>query len=138
VWHADTDAAHRTMMSTDLGFVHQVLTFTRQHPEAMTGFSFRVYSFITSDGQLLLRYGKQVFSPPEYRRRWWRWLRHYGRWLVREQVTKPYRLRDKEFHEYHRREIDNLIADARGDRASQAVLMSYRQLLLRAQPGVSR
>src|SRR5260370_31964577 len=33
-WHADTEAAFRALTHTDLGFVHQVLTFSRSHPGA--------------------------------------------------------------------------------------------------------
>jgi glycosyltransferase involved in cell wall biosynthesis len=131
VWHADTDVFYRLMLESDFGFVHQAMTYTRFHAEAQTTFSVRVWSLLPIDGLLMLRYGQYAFDETEYRKRWWRWLRHYGRWLVREQVTKRGRWRDREFHDFHRKEIGLLVANAGNDRATRLVLAMYRRFLLR-------
>ena len=46
-WHADTECTYRTLMKSDLGFVHQVLTFTRLHPGAFNlVFTSRKYLYL--------------------------------------------------------------------------------------------
>jgi glycosyltransferase involved in cell wall biosynthesis len=128
LWHADTEAAYRVLVRSDFGFVHQVLTSTRYHPGAATPFSFQVWSYISRDGLLLLRYGPEVMSAAEFQRSKWRWVRRYGRWLLRE-VIRPRRRHDWDFHDFHRREIDLLMAEAVDDRPVRYALSGYRRLL---------
>jgi hypothetical protein len=128
VWHCDTDTAYRVLMQSDFGFVHQVLTCTRRHPGALTPFSHRVWSLITRDGRLLMRYGPALLGRTEYRTYLRRWLWRYGRFLAK-QVLKPSRHRQREFHEFHRREINYLLAEAENDRETRWILGCYRYLL---------
>jgi len=128
LWHADTEAAYRVLVRSDFGFVHQILTSTRFHPGAATPFSFHVWSYITRDGLLLLRYGPLVMSVEEYQAVKWRWVWRYGRWLVRE-MLKPARHRQRDFHDFHRGEIGLLVSEARNDPAVARVLAGYRRLL---------
>jgi glycosyltransferase involved in cell wall biosynthesis len=134
VWHCDTDAAYRVLMQADFGFVHQILTFTRRHADALTPFSNRVWSFISRDGRLLIRYGPRLLAAGEYRRRVRRWLWDYGTWLAK-QAVKPSRRRQPEFQEFHRREITYMIAEAAQDHETRALLSAYRCLLLK--PGTT-
>ncbi len=48
-WHSDTHAAHRTLLGCDLGFVHQVLTYTRLHPKALTASTQRLNSYLPNE-----------------------------------------------------------------------------------------
>lgn len=130
VWHCDTDTAYRVLMESDFGFVHQLLTFTRRHPGALTPFSNRVWSFISRDGRLLIRYGPRLLGPRKYRARVRRWLWDYGSWLAK-QALRPSRHRQPEFQEFHRREIDYLLAEAEAvhDREACLVLARYHRLL---------
>jgi glycosyltransferase involved in cell wall biosynthesis len=128
VWHCDTDTAYRVLMESDFGFVHQALTFTRRHPGALTPFSYRVWSFITRDGRLLMRYGPRLLSAREYRTRIRRWLVKYAAWLVRQSL-KPSRRKQEEFHEFHRREIKYMIAESADDAEVRLVLSLCARLL---------
>jgi glycosyltransferase involved in cell wall biosynthesis len=137
VWHADTDTAYRVLMQSDFGFVHQVLSYTRIHPGALTAFSDRVGSFRTRHGRMLLRYGLQALSPVEYRRRMQRWLGGYARFLFRESV-KLARLGDTEFHAFHVRDMDYMIAEAGQDYRARLVLLILRGLLKSLPEGLPR
>jgi glycosyltransferase involved in cell wall biosynthesis len=128
VWHADTDAAYRVLMESDFGFVHQLLTFTRRHTGALMSYSHRVWSFITRDGRLLMRYGPHVLSPRECRRELRAWLWRYTTWLGK-QTLKPARHRQAEFHEFHQREIDYMLSEAGSDPEVRVALSVCRRLL---------
>jgi glycosyltransferase involved in cell wall biosynthesis len=121
VWHSDTDAAYRVLLGTDLGFVHQVLTFTRLHPAALTSFSHRVNSYVSHEGRMLFRYGAAVMSHAEYRKAVRRWLWQYA-WYLLRQRHKPSRLMDREFHDFHLAEIERMLAEVRKE-------SSFRKLL---------
>jgi glycosyltransferase involved in cell wall biosynthesis len=114
VWHSDTDAAYRSLLSSDLGFVHQVLTFTRLHPGALTSFSRRVNTYVSHAGRMLIRYGPQVLDGAAYRRATRAWLRLYGWWLGKQRL-KPSRWRSGEFLEFHRAEIGRMLAEMSPD-----------------------
>ena len=129
VWHCDTDTAYRVLMCSDFGFVHQVMTFTRRQTQGLNPFSQRVWSFITRDGRLLMRYGPRLLNARTYRAKLRAWLARYGIWLTK-QVLKPWRWRQREFQEFHHREIGYLLAEAHGDYEVQLVLAAYRRLLL--------
>ena len=129
IWHADTETCYRVLLESDLGFEHQILSYTRVHPGAATPFSNTVYSYLSRDGLMLLRYGPSVLSPGEYRSNLWRWVRKYGRWLARQLVLDSARRNNPKFHEFHRGEIDLLVAEARSEPLVRAVLRGYRRLL---------
>jgi glycosyltransferase involved in cell wall biosynthesis len=129
VWHSDTDAAYRSLMESDFGFVHQVLTYTRRHSANLMSFSQRVWSFRSRDLRLLIRYGPRVLSPVEYRSKLREWLFRYGYWLAK-QALKPSRRRQQEFHDFHRREIEYMLAEPGLDRRSRLVLSACHHLLL--------
>jgi glycosyltransferase involved in cell wall biosynthesis len=128
VWHADTDAAYRVLLTADFGFVHQVLTFARVQPLALQQFSNRVWTFMPRDGRLLLRYGPKVMDRAQYRAAIRRWLTQYGVWLAK-QAVKPSRRGQDEFYEFHRREIKYMIGEASSDAEVRTALLLFRLLL---------
>jgi glycosyltransferase involved in cell wall biosynthesis len=136
LWSADTDAAYRALLHSDLGFVHQVLTFTRLHPGARTSFSFRVNTFVSHEGRMLARYGRQVFDEGEYRRKLDNWLWRYT-WYLAKQLLKPSRLRDKAFHQFHRYEIGHIRTELGATGVTDARLRLCLLLLQRAPSGSS-
>jgi len=129
IWHADTDAAFRVCMDHDFGFVHEVLSYTRFHAAAQSSFSMRVNSLRSRDGRLLARYGKRALKHHEYRMRIRNWLAGYGLYLARERL-KASRRTDREYHEFHCREIDDVLSEASVDRWFTTVLPAYRRLFL--------
>jgi glycosyltransferase involved in cell wall biosynthesis len=131
IWHADTDGAFRILLQSDLGFVHQVMTFMRgDNPRGMTSFSWRVYTFLPMEGRALIRFGPAVLSAADYRRAMRTWLKRYARFLFRQSLS-PARHHQPEFHHFHRHEIDCMIAEATRDPETRLILSSIRLLLHR-------
>jgi glycosyltransferase involved in cell wall biosynthesis len=128
VWHADTDAAYRVLMQSDFGFVHQVLTFTRLHPGALTPLSHRANTFLPQELRMNLRYGSAVFSRKEHRKALREWLRAYL-WYLAKQAVKLSRRGDHAFHSFHRREIDLLLREIGDDRAGRLALRLCRAIV---------
>lgn len=110
VWHADTDAAYRLLLESDLGFVHQVLSYTRLHEGALTPFSHQVNSYLTHEGRMLARYGRELLGDERWRDAMRDWLARYL-WYLAKQRVKPSRLGDRRFHSFHRREIGLIEAE---------------------------
>ncbi len=128
VWHSDTEAAYRVLMDSDFGFVPQVLTYTRRHATNLMTFSQRVWSFRSRDLRLLIRYGRRLLSPYEYRTTLRRWLFRYGYWLAK-QALRPERRQQQEFHDFHRREIEYMLNEPGLDTQSRILLSLFRYLL---------
>jgi len=127
VWHSDTDAAFRTLLSCDLGFVHEALTFTRRHPGALTSRSMRVNTYLPNDIRLLIRFGHQVLTRREYHAATRLMVARYG-WFLLRQRLRPARLHDAEFHGYHRAELARMLSELHGERASTVLLKTLRPL----------
>jgi glycosyltransferase involved in cell wall biosynthesis len=113
VWHSDTDAAYRTLLDTDLGFVHEALTFTRLHPAALTSFSERVNSYASHAVRMLVRYGPKVLGAG-FRTAMRTAVRQYGWYLVKQRL-KPSRWSNREFTGFHRQEIGKILAELGGE-----------------------
>lgn len=128
VWAADTDAAYRVLMESDFGFVHRVLTYTRRHAGAQTAFDYRVWSFISRDGRLLMRYGPRLLSRGDYQRRLRGWLWSYASWLAK-QALKPSRRQQREFHDFHLGEIEYMLAEPGLPLETRLALSGLRRLL---------
>jgi glycosyltransferase involved in cell wall biosynthesis len=128
--HADSEAAVEALMRSDLGFVHQVLTFMRgDNVRGLTlSYAYRLLTLLPAEGRLLARFGPRVLSPAEYRHHMRAWLRRYGLWISK-QLVKSSRRRDAEFRTFHHREIDAILSRAEGDREAQVVLRVLRFVL---------
>ena len=133
VWHSDTDAAHRTLLGADLGFVHEVLTFTRLHARSLTCFSDRVNSYLTHAGRMLVRYGPAALGD-RYPAAMRRWLRTYAWWLAK-QALKPSRRASAEFCTFQRAEIDRIRAELGGQAVFSTALRVCRALVPGAEDG---
>ena len=66
--HADTEACLQVLSESDFGFVHQVLTYTRRHNEAVTAFTRRIGTYISSDVGMFQRWGPAFLTPDRYDR----------------------------------------------------------------------
>lgn len=102
--HADLEACFDILQNSDFGFVHQVLTFTRRHNETGTTFARRFNTYIVGDFTVLKRYGPIYLSREEYEKRLQMKIQSYHRFLARS----IFELREKEFWDYHKRELNNL------------------------------
>lgn len=99
-FHADTEACFDLLRTTDLGFVHQVLTRTRVHDEAMTSLAVRINTFHGGWLAILTRYGAYYLEPAEYRRQLARRLWRYGVFLAKALLGRKFS--DEGFRKHHR------------------------------------
>jgi glycosyltransferase involved in cell wall biosynthesis len=98
--HGDTEACFDMLRSTDLGFVHQVLTRTRIHDDALTSFSSRVNTFDSGWLAIVHRHGPRYLDRRAYARRWTSAVVRYLFFLLR--ATLRGKLLDPDFRAHHR------------------------------------
>jgi glycosyltransferase involved in cell wall biosynthesis len=99
-YHADTEVCFELLRTTDLGFVHQVLTYTRIHDAAASSLAMRVNTYPASWLTILVKYGRDYLGPRTYRRRLSAVILRYF-WFVAKAILRG-KLRDPEFREHHR------------------------------------
>jgi glycosyltransferase involved in cell wall biosynthesis len=97
--HADTEACYDLLRTTDFGFVHQVLSYTRTHEGAMTTTAVELNSFITGRLTVLLTHGRDYLGEPEYQRRLARQTLRYAAFLARSVLNGQ--LGDERFRTLH-------------------------------------
>jgi glycosyltransferase involved in cell wall biosynthesis len=105
--HADSEVCFELLRDADLGFVHQILTRTRVHAEAMTSFSVRINTFDDAWLGIHMRYGDLYL----WRRARYVWLAYrlqrYAVFLAKAVVKAKFR--DPQFREYHRAAVGRLL-----------------------------
>ena len=106
--HADQEACFDVLQESDFGFVHQVLTYTRRHNEAVTSFARRNKTKVANRIMLLARWGPVYLTRAEFQRRLAARLLWYAGFLA----ANAHRLRLPGFREYHGRALRNLAAAA--------------------------
>jgi glycosyltransferase involved in cell wall biosynthesis len=100
-FHADTEVCFELLRTSDLGFVHQVLTHTRIHDAAASSLAMRVNTYPASWLTILAKYGRDYLDPRSYRRRLSLVIVRYF-WFIAKAVLRG-KLRDPQFREHHRR-----------------------------------
>lgn len=129
--HDDTEAAYWLLSRHNFGFVHQVLTFARRQPGARMGWAARMNTYTPENIRFLLRFGRAVLLPDEYRRQLRHDLWEYIRFHFR-QMPKPSRLADPRFFELHESEIQAILAEGgNADREVRASVAIIRLMLAR-------
>jgi hypothetical protein len=128
--HSDTEALYWALSESDFGYVHQVLTYSRQQPGARSSFSMRVGTYTPENIRFLLLYGPSALTSAEYRKQLGIELKGYVAWHAR-QVAKPSRIRDVDFYEFHLDAADSIIRESGGDTSVRASMVLVKALLLR-------
>ncbi len=105
--HADTVACYDLLQESDFGFVHQVLTYTRLHSEAMTTTTNAIGTYQPEHLRMLVRYGPACLSEEEYRLR----LAAAGGSYARVLAKRTHRWREPEYREFHKRQLGYLRSD---------------------------
>jgi glycosyltransferase involved in cell wall biosynthesis len=95
--HADTEAFFDILQESDFGFVHQVLSYTRQREESQGSFARDFDSVVLGNFVIFLKYGPVYLEEAEYRRQLNEMARMYHRALARNVL----RFRSQEFWKYH-------------------------------------
>jgi glycosyltransferase involved in cell wall biosynthesis len=105
--HADTEACFELLADADLGFVHQILTRTRIHPDAMTPLSERINTFHDAWLSMHVGYGARCLEPREYYAKLIRRLWRYGVFLTK--ATAKVKVRDPRFRKHHRAALGRVL-----------------------------
>jgi glycosyltransferase involved in cell wall biosynthesis len=99
-FHPDTEACFDLLRTTDLGFVHQVLTHTKIHEEAMSSIAMRINTFHSSWLIILTKYGPDYLDRSAYA---WRLLLVILRYFVFiAKAALQGKFRDPQFRGHHR------------------------------------
>jgi glycosyltransferase involved in cell wall biosynthesis len=106
-FHADTEVCFDLLLDADLGFVHEVLTRTRVHDEAMTSFAVAVNTFHHGWLAIHLKYGRHYLGTSEYYRRLAHRLRVYATDLIKAVITGKFR--DARFRAHHTKTLGFLL-----------------------------
>lgn len=116
--HADKEVCFDLLQSSDFGFVHQVLTYTRRHNEATTTFTRRFNTYRLGGLTILKKYGPLYLEPAEYEQCLKQKIESHYRFLGRQLLE----LKDKEFWNYHQNELNALGYPFRWTRVIKAAL----------------
>jgi glycosyltransferase involved in cell wall biosynthesis len=95
---ADVDACLRCLKDSDLGFVHQILSFERIHDEQLNAKIRELNSELLDRRRILVEFGPHFLSPAEQSRRLDEQLADYWDWLAEACL----RFKGREFWRVHR------------------------------------
>jgi hypothetical protein len=102
--HCDIEVCLDILRNRDFGFVHQVLTFTREHVAAESTFSKRFGTDYLGTLEHLAKYGRTYLSDEEFegclRQSWKSYYAFLG--------AKVFHNKDKRFWEFHRNALERL------------------------------
>jgi glycosyltransferase involved in cell wall biosynthesis len=99
--HGDTEACFALLEHHDLGFVHQVLAFRREHEGAMSSFANRTNSYAAGRLSELMTYGPRCLTEAEQARRLRESLRKYYHYLATQVLER----REPQFWSFHRKKL---------------------------------
>jgi len=102
--YADQEACYKALQDSDFGFVHQVLTYTREHDDSRTASFIRtgLNTDLPSQLNILTKYGPQYLSHAEYQKRLRLVMKRYYRFLCRN----IFLWRSRQFWDYHKSALD--------------------------------
>jgi glycosyltransferase involved in cell wall biosynthesis len=101
---ADFDACLALLKTSDLGFVHQVLTYSRPRPQSIGAISWDMGANFGSLLAILLTYGKACLTREEFKERLDLQLSQYYKFLGRRLLVE----RDPAFWSYHKKTFARL------------------------------
>jgi glycosyltransferase involved in cell wall biosynthesis len=105
-FHADRDVCIEMLKGCDLGFVHQVLTFTRGRPGSLNKFAVDMYWDIGCALQTLVTHGPDVLTPEEFVDCLEKHLAKYYNFLA---VSAMRGRRDETFWNFHRKKLEQTV-----------------------------
>jgi glycosyltransferase involved in cell wall biosynthesis len=101
----DLEACYETLQTTDFGFVHQILTYTRMHDSSVTSlFASRFSTLVPGRIVLLAKYSPIYLTSQEYEQRFQEMLKGYYTMLG----SSVFHRRDKKFWNYHKSVFEEL------------------------------
>jgi len=116
--YADFEVCFALLKTSDLGFVHQVLTFSRPRPRSIGAISADLGANFRSVLGLVFTYGRECLTSEEFEQCLDRQLSQYYRFLGRRLLVE----RDRDFWSYHKARFAEMgIHFSRGRLAKAAV-----------------
>lgn len=110
--HADSEVCLDLLRQADFGFVHQVLTYTRRHNEAVTSSARELNTQKASHYLNIVRYGRAFLSVEQYARQHKKARRTYYRFLAKDLLSTLVKgnawSRTRAFWAYHRQALTDL------------------------------
>jgi glycosyltransferase involved in cell wall biosynthesis len=132
--HADSEACVALLRSCDFGFVHQVLTFTRERPGSLTEFSRGRNTLIAGRLHDLVMHGREFLTPAEFDFCLRRKVDEYYQFLAHSRV----RGRDQKFWDYHKRKLTEAGVGFSRLRLAQAMVARFLNLALNPKSAIER
>jgi hypothetical protein len=128
--HADTEACFAILKTSDFGFVHQVLSFTRVRPQSLSTASFRFQTHFAGTLQVLTAYAPDYLDPREYEFYLEKHLSEYYRYLGKLLLTGS----DTSVWDYHKSQLNKAgVGFSRARLAKGTVAVLFRAAM---HPGV--
>jgi glycosyltransferase involved in cell wall biosynthesis len=124
--HADTAACYEILQTSDLGFVHQVLTYARAHRGSLTfSVARRLNTYLLGHLKILKAYGPVYLTPDEYAHVLQQRLETYYRFLARAILTTG----GPEIWRFHRDGLRSLGFPINRRRLAGALLRQVRRVI---------
>jgi glycosyltransferase involved in cell wall biosynthesis len=124
--HADQEALFAILNTSDLGFVHQVLSFTRKRPEGLSTVSTEIGTYYGCMLHILVTYGRDYLDRGEYEDCLDRLLSQYYGFLAKGLMFR----RGSEFWAYHKSAfVEAGISFSRGRLARETLATLYNAVL---------
>jgi glycosyltransferase involved in cell wall biosynthesis len=123
---ADKEICFDILRDGDFGFVHQVLTFTREHAEADPSGTKNFHTSRQGDLTVLMKYGREFLSPAEFKacekRQWKEYYAMLGNLVFQNKAPN--------FWHYHMAMLRNVGRRLNWLRVAAAALMSLLDIVL--------
>ncbi len=132
--HDDTEACLRILTEYDLGFIHQVLTFSRKDDDSLTSEVSRFGTGPLRRYMFAVEYGPQFFSGDEYRQYLQRETDFYGGYLA----ASVFEFKKKEFWDFHRKNLKSIGADFSSIGLSKYVLYELADIIFNPKKTIGR
>ena len=137
VRHSDADAGYWTLLRSDYGLVHQVLTYSRSRDDSETRVSDRLGAYRPERLRSVIRYGPQVLSKEAYeqmlRAKIADFIAYHRRlfvwWHLKSHFRRAARIEVQKRREFHRDAVEKMAVEAPDSREVQRMVRIARILL---------
>lgn len=133
--HADSEKCADLLRKCDFGFVHQVLTFSRERPGSLTSFSKQMNTNLAGLFYEIVTYGLDCLSKEEFELARNQKLSEYYKFLAKSFLLGR---RDKEFWGYHKRKMIEAGAGFSRTRLAKAILAEFADAALNPKRTIER
>ena len=123
---ADTSAICKCLQETDYGFVHQVLSYQREHNNRVTTRSRGFNAYLSSNISDLIQYSGNFLTTEEREQRLNQLIDHYYGFLA----ISALKFREQAFWSYHKKRLSELGYPLSRAKLTKAIIMTLFDLML--------